>query len=74
MALELRMGDVLKLKKPHPCGNDQWQVVRLGADIGVRCLGCGRQVLLNRFRLERRVKAVVSTNQPGSHEGSSDRG
>lgn len=74
MALELRMGDVLKLKKPHPCGSDQWQVVRLGADIGVRCLGCGRQVLLNRFYLERRVKAVVSTGQPGSDEGSSDRG
>jgi len=74
VALELRMGDVLKLKKAHPCGSDRWQVVRLGADIGLRCLGCGRQVLLDRFYLERRVKAVLSIGQPGSNEGSSDSG
>ena len=45
MVLELRLGDVLRLKKAHPCGGDLWEVVRLGADIGVRCRKCDRYVL-----------------------------
>lgn len=60
MPLELRLGDVLRLKKKHPCGSFQWQVVRLGADIGIRCQGCQRRVLLERSALERRVLSFVS--------------
>jgi hypothetical protein len=59
MVLELRLGDVLRLKKTHPCGSDFWVVVRLGADIGIRCRKCDRRVLLQRSYLERRVKEVV---------------
>ena len=59
MVLELRMGDVLRLKKTHPCGNNLWEVVRLGADIRIRCQNCNRQVLLQRSYLERRVKDVM---------------
>ena len=59
MVLELRLGDVLRLKKTHPCGNNLWEVVRLGADIGIRCQKCNRQVLLQRSYLERRVKDVM---------------
>lgn len=59
MALELALGDVVQLRKMHPCGSDRWQVVRLGADIGLRCLGCQRRVLLGRPVLERRAKAVL---------------
>ena len=60
MVLELRLGDVLRLKKVHPCGNYLWEVVRLGADIGIKCRQCDRQVMLARSYLERRVKEVVS--------------
>ena len=58
------MGDVVRLRKPHPCGGFEWEVVRLGADIGLRCRGCGRRVLLERRTLERRLKAFVSRGEP----------
>jgi hypothetical protein len=50
---------VLRLRRPHPCGGSDWQVTRLGADIGLRCLGCGRRVLLERPVLEKRLKSFV---------------
>lgn len=62
--LELRLGDVVRLRKRHPCGADTWQVERLGADIGVRCRGCGRRVLLERAALERRIAAFVERGDP----------
>ena len=52
--LTLLLGDVLRLRRPHPCGGDTWLVDRLGADIGLRCQTCGRHVLLERATLERR--------------------
>ena len=61
MALEIKLGDVVKLSKVHPCGSDEWQVVRLGADIGLKCLECGRRVLLERMVFERRVKKVLGS-------------
>lgn len=57
-APEIRIGDVAQLRKPHPCGSDRWVVVRLGADIGLRCVGCGRKVLLPRSRFVRRLKSI----------------
>lgn len=57
--LELNLGDVVRLRKPHPCGGYDWQVVRLGADIGLRCIGCSRRVLIERPVLEKRLKQVV---------------
>lgn len=57
--LKIVLGDVVRMRKTHPCGNDQWEVVRLGADIGVRCLGCGRRVLVPRVKFERRVRAFI---------------
>jgi len=56
--LDIRLGDIVRLKKPHPCGSYEWEVVRLGADIGLRCLGCGRRVLLPRDRFRRRVRGL----------------
>ena len=56
--LDIRLGDIVRLKKPHPCGSYEWEVVRLGADIGLRCLGCGRKVLLPRDRFRRRVRGL----------------
>ena len=57
--LDLHLGDVLRLRKPHPCGGYDWQVNRLGADIGLRCLTCGRRILLARPVLERRLKSFL---------------
>jgi hypothetical protein len=52
------VGDVVRLKKPHPCGAFEWTVIRIGADIGLKCHGCGRRVLLPRRELERRLKQL----------------
>ena len=59
MVLQIRLGDVVRLRKPHPCGGYEWQVVRLGADIGMVCTTCGRRVLLPRREFEKRVKIFV---------------
>ena len=63
MVMEIRLGDVVRLKKKHPCGSYEWQVVRLGADIGIKCLKCQRRVLLPRSTFERRVKAFISRGE-----------
>jgi hypothetical protein len=60
MPVEIELEDVVRLRKPHPCGGYEWRVVRLGADIGLRCTTCGRRVLLPRPEFERRLKAVIS--------------
>ncbi len=60
MVMEIKLGDVIRLKKKHPCGSYEWQVVRLGADIGIKCLKCQHRVLLERSLFERRVKAFIS--------------
>ena len=59
MVLELKIGDVLRMKKPHPCGGSLWIVTRLGADIGMSCQECGRYLLLARSQLARRLKQVL---------------
>ena len=58
--MEIRLGDVVRLRKVHPCGGYEWEVVRLGADIGIVCQTCGRRVLLARSVFEKRVKRFVS--------------
>jgi hypothetical protein len=60
MYIEIEMGDVVRLRKKHPCGSDEWQVVRLGADIGLVCRGCGRRILLPRGEFNKQFKAKVS--------------
>ena len=63
-ALELFLGDVVRLRRAHPCGGTDWLVDRLGADIGLRCQGCGRHVLLDRRQLELRLSSFVSRGDP----------
>jgi hypothetical protein len=58
--LTLLLGDVVKLRRAHPCGGSTWMVDRLGADIGLRCQTCGRHVLLERRVLEGRLAEFVS--------------
>ena len=60
MVLEIRIGDIAKLRKPHPCGGFEWEIVRLGADIGLVCLTCHRRAMLDRRTFEKRLKVFVS--------------
>ncbi len=57
--MALFLDDVVVLRKPHPCGGDTWRIVRLGADIGLRCVTCGRRVLVARAAVERDIKRFV---------------
>jgi len=66
--LPLAMGDRLLLRKKHPCGSDHWEVVRLGADIRIRCFGCGHLVLLSRAQLEKRVRKKQASQLPEESE------
>lgn len=57
--MQFQLGDRLRLRKKHPCGSFDWEVVRLGADIGLRCEKCGRRILLSRAEVERRIKQIL---------------
>ena len=62
--LNLLLGDVVRLRRPHACGTDTWLVDRLGADIGLRCRSCGRHVMLGRRALEARLTGFVERGDP----------
>ncbi|HLG51901.1 MAG TPA: DUF951 domain-containing protein [Chloroflexota bacterium] len=74
MVVEFRLGDVVRLRKPHPCGSYEWRVVRLGADIGLRCQRCNRRVLMVRSELERRMKGFVSRGEADHDPGAAGNG
>lgn len=57
--LELYLGDIVRLRKPHPCGGYEWEIVRLGADIGARCQTCGHRIMLDRPTFERRIHQFI---------------
>ena len=58
----MKVGDVVTMRKPHACGSTQWEIVRIGADIGIKCLQCGHRVMLEREYFERRVKSIESSS------------
>jgi len=62
--LDVYLGDIVRLRRAHPCGSSEWLVDRLGADIGLRCRGCQRHVLLERRQLESRLDGFVSRGDP----------
>jgi hypothetical protein len=62
--VELFLGDVVRLRRAHPCGASEWLVDRLGADIGLRCRGCGRHVMIERRVLEGRLADFISRGDP----------
>jgi hypothetical protein len=64
--LELRIGDRLRLRKQHPCGSRDWTVVRLGADIGLVCDGCGHRILMDRLDVERRFSEYLDRGPEGA--------
>lgn len=65
MPVQTSINDIVRLRKPHPCGSYEWTVVRIGADIGLKCNACGRRVLLERREFEKRLKTFVRKSEAG---------
>jgi hypothetical protein len=64
MPKDVQVDDLVRLRKPHPCGSYEWRVVRIGADIGLKCQVCGRRVLLPRRKFEKAVKTLRPASPP----------
>lgn len=62
MYVEIHLGDIVRLRKKHPCGSFEWKVVRLGTDIGLVCLGCERKIMLPRGEFNKRLKTIVHSD------------
>lgn len=58
------LGDVVQMKKQHPCGSYDWEIIRLGADIKIKCVGCGRIVMLPRVKFQKGIKKIIKSNVP----------
>lgn len=73
--MEIYVGDLVRLKKEHPCGSREWLVLRTGADFRIKCQGCGHEVMLPREKLEKRVRRIIrdgveiNPNAPKKPEG-----
>ncbi|GIM28965.1 hypothetical protein CPJCM30710_16310 [Clostridium polyendosporum] len=62
MAQTFYLGDVVQMKKQHPCGSYDWEIIRLGADIKIKCVGCGRIVMLPRVKFQKGIKKIIKSN------------
>ena len=58
--IEYKVGDIVKLKKKHPCGSFNWEILRTGADFRLKCLGCGHQLMMKRTVVDKSTKEVIS--------------
>ncbi len=56
--MDVRLGDVLTMKKPHPCGSKKWKVLRIGMDFKLKCEGCGHEVMLPRVKAEKNIRGI----------------
>ena len=63
MPMDIQLGDVLELKKTHPCGSREWKVLRIGMDFKLKCLGCGHEVMTPRSKAEKFIKKVKREGQ-----------
>ena len=59
--VEFNLGDIVETRKGHPCGSNNWEIIRLGADIKIKCVGCGRIVMLPRVKFEKSVKKIIKS-------------
>ncbi len=57
--MDIQVGDILKMKKQHPCGSAEWEVLRIGADFRLKCAGCGHQIMIPRVKAEKNVRGVT---------------
>ncbi len=61
--MDIQVGDKLVLKKAHPCGSHEWEVLRIGADFRLKCAGCGHQIMIPRVQIEKRIRQVIRGQQ-----------
>lgn len=64
---QFHLGDIVQMKKPHPCGTNEMEIIRMGMDIRVKCLGCKHSVLIPRVKFEKRMKKVLRSGQSPAH-------
>ena len=60
MALEYKLGSIVMMKKEQPCGSNEWEITRVGADIKIKCLNCGRSIMLSRIDFNKKIKKVIN--------------
>lgn len=65
--IRMRVGDTLELKKPHPCGEKKFRVMRVGSEVRVVCTGCGRDMVLDRVKLEKAIRKLIPSSDPDTH-------
>ena len=61
--MNLLVGDIIKMKKPHPCGSKEWELLRVGMDFRMKCMGCEHQVMLPRIQAEKNIRGIVRTEK-----------
>lgn len=69
---DIRLGDIVQMRKTHPCGGDRWTVIRTGADIKIRCQGCGRIVMMDRADFIKRRKKLIERAATTESERSAE--
>jgi len=57
---EYQINSIVVMKKPHPCGTNEWQITRVGADIKIKCVNCGRSIMLPRIEFNKKLKKVIT--------------
>lgn len=64
--MDIQLGDVLIMKKAHPCGGDKWLVLRTGADFRLKCLKCGHELMTPRFKAEKNIRSIQRSEKPST--------
>ena len=64
--MDIHLGDILVMKKTHPCGDKQWKVLRVGADFRLKCLGCGHEIMIPRLKAEKNIRNVIREENPST--------
>ncbi len=64
--MDIRLNDILVMKKAHPCGDKQWKVLRVGADFRLKCLGCGHEIMVPRLKAEKNIRNVIREENPST--------
>lgn len=63
ISAEIKVGDIVRLKKQHPCGSFEWEVLRVGMDLRIKCLGCGHMVMVPRSKIMKNIKEIKENNE-----------
>ena len=62
MALDYKLGSIVVMKKQHPCGTNEWEIVRVGADIKIKCINCNREIMMDRLEFDKKLKKIIGGN------------